>query len=89
MKESECVVSRILTKILRQKIMLAPCFEPSTFRLLLLTLVWGGPSCCCHSHSFGRQQANLEPVHPERLTTHLLGLHSPTTVPSYVQDSLK
>ena len=42
MKESECVVSRILTKILRQKMIPAPCFEPSTFRLaLLLTLVWG------------------------------------------------
>ena len=48
----------------------------------------GGPSCGCYSLSFGRQQANQEPVHPERVTAHLLCLHAPATLPGLLIISL-
>ena len=40
-----------------------------------------GPSCGCYNHSFGRQQANPEPVHTIRVAIHLLDSHAPATLP--------
>ena len=57
-------------------------WQMAEFNLFLCQPSFEPPSCGgCYSHSFGRQQANPEPVHPERVTTHLLGLHALTTVP--------
>ena len=107
-------MSRLLTKILCQKILPAPWFKSMTFfdsrcswlcrpmtdvqigPSSVATHVWalsisqysGGPSCGCYSHSFGPQQANPEPVHPERVTAHLLCLHAPATLPGLLIISL-